>query len=179
MKKRNILVGGAAVVLVIAWYAFRPELLFIDRTVNEEFPGAAATASIDNGPMPITRGVFKGLAHATHGTAAVYQLADGRRTLRLSEFETSNGPDVRVYLAAQEVEKGNEAVKQAGFIDLGSIKGNRGDQNYELPADVDLNKYKHVVIWCRRFGVNFGQAALDAPASVPIKIGEGGFRGDS
>jgi hypothetical protein len=57
------------------------------------------------------------------------------------------------------------------------MKGNKGDQNYDIPAEVDLNKYKNVTIWCARFGVNFGQAALDAPASMPVKVAEGSFRG--
>jgi hypothetical protein len=92
--------------------------------------------------------------------ATVHQLADGKRILRLSSFETSNGPDVHVYLVAAEVAKDNATVKKAGFIDLGSIKGNKGDQNYEIPADTDLNKYKSVSIWCARFGVNFGAASL-------------------
>ena len=97
--------------------------------------------------------------------ASIYQLADGKRTLRLTEFATSNGPDVHVYLVAVEVEKGNDAVKEAGFIDLGSMKGNIGDQNYEIPADADLSKYQTVSIWCARFGVNFGTAALASAKS--------------
>jgi hypothetical protein len=160
MNKRNIIVGLGAIVLVIAWYAFRPELLFINKSVNEDFPGGPAMASIDKERLAITKGTFKGLAHETKGLASIYQLADGKRTLRLTEFETSNGPDVHVYLLAAEVEKGNDAVKQAGFIDLGSIKGNIGDQNYDIPADADLNKYRTVSIWCARFGVNFGTATL-------------------
>jgi hypothetical protein len=110
--------------------------------------------------MSITKGTFKSLAHETKGSAVIYQLADGKRTLRLTEFETSNGPDVHVYLTAAEVEKGSDAIKEAGFIDLGSMKGNKGDQNYDIPAGVDLNKYKNVTIWCARFGVNFGEAQL-------------------
>lgn len=127
MSKRNILLAACAVVLAVAWYAFRPELLFIDRTVNEEFPGAAAVPSIEKGPLAVTKGKFKSLAHETRGTASIYQLPDGKRTLRLSDLETSNGPDVHVYLTAQEIEKGSDAIKQAGFIDLGSMKGNKGD----------------------------------------------------
>jgi len=160
MSKRNIIIGVGVIVLAIAWYAFRPELLFINKTVSEEFPGGAQMASIDKGPMAITKGDFKGLAHETKGMAAIFQLADGKRTLRLTEFETSNGPDVHVYLTAAQVEKGNDAIKQAGFIDLGSMKGNKGDQNYDIPADADLNKFKNVTIWCARFGVNFGAAPL-------------------
>jgi hypothetical protein len=176
MSKRNIIISVGVVALAIGWYAFRPELLFINKIVNEEFPGGAAMASIEKGPVSLTKGNFKGLAHETKGTASIYQLADGKRTLRLSEFETSNGPDVHVYLTAAEVEKGSDAIKEAGFIDLGSMKGNKGDQNYDIPADVDLNKYKNVTIWCARFGVNFGQAALDAPASMPVKVAAGSFR---
>jgi hypothetical protein len=177
MSKRNIVLAAGAVALAVGWYAFRPELLFIDKTVNEEFPGGAAIASIEKGPMAVTRGSFKSLAHETRGVASIYQLPDGKRTLRLTEFETSNGPDVHVYLTTAEIEKGSDAIKQAGFIDLGSMKGNKGDQNYDIPADVDFNKFKNVTIWCARFGVNFGQAALETPASVPAKIAEGSFHG--
>src|SRR5258708_863667 len=134
MSKRNIIISVGIVVLAVGWYAFRPELLFVNKTVNEELPGAAM-ASIEKEPMAVTKGNFKGLAHETKGLASIYQLADGKRTLRLSEFETSNGPDVHVYLTAAAVDKGNEAIKGAGFIDLGSMKGNKGDQNYDIPAD--------------------------------------------
>jgi hypothetical protein len=160
MSKRKIIIGVGVVVLAIGWYAFRPELLFINQTVNEEFPGGSAMASIEKGPMSLTKGSFKSLAHETRGLASIYQLADGKRTLRLTEFETSNGPDVHVYLSAAEVEKGSDAIREAGFIDLGSMKGNKGDQNYEIPDGADLSKFKNVTIWCARFGVNFGQAAL-------------------
>jgi len=177
MNKRNLLIGAGVIALAIGWYAFRPELLFINQTVNEEFPGGSVMASIEKGPMLLTKGSFKSLAHETKGTASIYQLADGKRTLRLTKFETSNGPDVHVYLSAAEVEKGSDAIREVGFIDLGSMKGNKGDQNYDIPAEVDLNKYKNVTIWCARFSVNFGQAALDAPASMPVKVAEGNFRG--
>jgi hypothetical protein len=177
MSKRNIIIGVGVIALAIAWYAFRPELLFINQTVREEFPGGAAMASIEKGPMAVTKGSFKGLAHETKGTVAIYQLADGKRTLRLTEFETSNGPDVHVYLVAAPEANDNETVKQAGFIDLGSMKGNKGDQNYDIPGDVDLNKYRSVSIWCVRFGVNFGSAALAAPMSMPAKLAQGSFHG--
>ncbi|HMA79349.1 MAG TPA: DM13 domain-containing protein, partial [Candidatus Binatia bacterium] len=135
------------------------------KTVHEGFPAGATMASIERGLMAVTQGNFKGLAHETKGLASIYQLADGKRTLRLTDFETSNGPDVHVYLTAAEIEKGNDAIKQAGFIDLGSMKGNKGDQNYDIPADVDLNKYKNVTIWCARFGVNFATAPLASAKS--------------
>jgi len=157
MTRRNIIIAVGAIALAIGWYAFRPELLFVSKRVNEQFPSSGQVAA---GPMTLAQGSFKSLAHETKGSATIYKLADGKQTLRLTEFETSNGPDVHVYLTAAEVEKGSDAVKTAGFIDMGSMKGNKGDQNYDIPADVDLSKYKYVAIWCARFGVNFGSASL-------------------
>ena len=157
MSSRKLVVVVALLVAVAgAWYAFRPERLFINQKVNEQFPSASA-ASME--PMKLASGVFHSGAHETKGTAAVFQI-DGKRTLRLTDFATSNGPDVRVYLVAAADAKDNDAVKNAGFVELGSLKGNIGDQNYDVPANVDLNKYRAVTIWCARFGVNFGTAPL-------------------
>ena len=157
MNKRQIVIGVGIAAVALGWYAFRPELLFVNKQVNEQFPTGVSVAS---GPLSLAKGNFKGLAHETKGVATIYQLAEGKKTLRLTEFETSNGPDVHVYLTAAEVEKGSDAIKTSGFIDLGSMKGNQGDQNYDIPPDIDLSKYKNVAIWCARFGVNFGLARL-------------------
>ena len=180
MNRRNLIIGAGIIALAVAWYAFRPELLFVNKTVNEELPTVqAGSMSMAKGtePMILAKGDFRGLAHDTKGEATVHQLADGKRILRLSGFETSNGPDVHVYLVAAEVAKDNATVKQAGFIDLGSLKGNKGDQNYEVPADADLNKYKSVSIWCARFGVNFGAASLAMASTNPTVVSRGDFRG--
>jgi len=139
-----------------AWYAFRPERLFINQKVNEQFPTAAAASS------QLASGQFHSGAHETKGVATVFQLADGKKTLRLTNFETSNGPDVHVYLVAAQDAKDNAAVTNAGFVDLGTLKGNIGDQNYDLPANADLAKYRAVTIWCKRFSVNFGTAPLNS-----------------
>ena len=143
-----IVAGGAA------WYAFRPERIFINQKVNEQFPTASAASS------QLAAGQFHSGAHETTGTATVFQLADGKKTLRLTNFATSNGPDVHVYLVAAQDAKDNETVTKADVVDLGSMKGNIGDQNYELPANADLAKYRAVTIWCKRFSVNFGTAPL-------------------
>jgi len=82
----------------------------------------------------------------------------GKRYLRLSGFKTSNGPDVHVYLV-----KGFDAVdagKEGKYVDLGSLKGNVGDQDYEIPSSPDTKDFHAVTIWCARFGVNFGEATL-------------------
>lgn len=112
-------------------------------------------------PETLARGRFHSNAHETKGLATVVRLEDGRRLLRLTEFATSNGPDVRVYLVAAADVQDEAAAKEAGFVDLGELKGNLGDQNYEIPADLDLSKYRAVSIWCRRFSVNFGAAPLE------------------
>ena len=180
MTKRNVYIGIGLIALAGAWYAFRPELLFIDKTVDEKMPAAQAASmamSKETEPMVLEKGDFQSLAHTTKGVATVHQLADGKRVLRLTNFQTSNGPDVHVYLVAAEVAKDNATVKQAGFIDLGSLKGNKGDQNYEVPSDADLNKYKSVSIWCARFGVNFGTASLAMAATGPAVLSQGNFRG--
>src|SRR5258705_8088589 len=103
---------------------------------------------------------FQRGAQKQRGAATIFKLGDGKRTLRLTNFETSNGPDVHVYLVAAADAKDNDTVKKAGFVELGSLKGNIGDQNYDVPDNVDLAKYRAVTIWCARFAVNFGTAPL-------------------
>ena len=159
MRTLRVIAGLVVVAIVAtAWYLFRPERLFIKTTVSEAFPAAATTQS--GGPMALVSGRFHGVAHETTGLATIYQLPDAKRVLRFTEFETSNGPDVQVYLVAAPDSADSDTVKKAGFIHLGALKGTTGDQNYELAADVDLSKYRSVTIWCRRFGVNFATAPL-------------------
>lgn len=159
MLSKRIIAGIAIVLGALAWYAFRPERLFIDSTVNESL-AAATPAAVE--PVTLAQGTFHSNAHETTGTAAILSLPDGRRVLRLTDFSTSNGPDVRVYLVAASDVTDDETVKSAGFVELGPMKGNKGDQNYEIPATVDLAQYRTVTIWCKRFSVNFGSAPLAA-----------------
>jgi hypothetical protein len=152
MNKKLLLAVLGVVALGVAWYLFRPERLVIDKRVDEA--PAVSSAAV------LARGEFYSVAHETRGEATVHEVAGGGRLLRLSGFETSNGPDVRVYLVAASDPRDDESVKNAEVIDLGVLKGNIGDQNYELPAGIDLAKYRSVTIWCRRFSVNFGSAPL-------------------
>jgi hypothetical protein len=134
-------------VLVVGWALFRPELLFINQEVNEAQTQGAV----------LEQGSFVSYAHETKGEAKIIQ-AGADKVLRLENFHTSNGPDVRVYLV-----KGSDSTSEGvmkGFVDLGSIKGNIGDQNYTLPAGIDLKEYDAVAIWCKRFSVGFGGATL-------------------
>lgn len=155
--KKLVVALVALVVVVLGWAAFRPERLFVNATVNEALPVADAHAGME--PVAVSSGMFHGVAHEGKGKATIYE-TNGSRVLRLTDFMTSNGPDVQVYLVAAGDATDNETVTKAGFVHLGALKGNLGDQNYDVPADLDLEKYRAVTIWCRRFGVNFATAPL-------------------
>ena len=165
MKKWKLVIPIAAVAAFLAWYAFRPERLVVNRRVDEAMPAAQASSS----PQPLASGQFYSILHPTAGTATIYQMGDGSRVLRFTGFSTSNGPDVHVYMVASDDAKDSASVLHAGFIDLGTIKGNMGDQNYTLGADVDLSKYRAVSVWCKRFSVNFGAARLMSDQAVSEK----------
>jgi hypothetical protein len=156
MKKWKLVIPIVAAAAFLAWYTFRPERLVVNRRVDEAMPAAQGISS----PEPLASGQFYSILHPTAGTATIYRMGDGSRVLRFTGFSTSNGPDVHVYMVAADDAKDAATVQQAGFIDLGVIKGNVGDQNYTLAGDLDLAKYRAVSIWCKRFSVNFGAAAL-------------------
>ncbi len=111
----------------------------------------------------LVTGKFHGKVHKTEGRATIYQESDGKLVLRLTNFKTSNGPDVHVILVAT-----TDAMDDANFLkdnteklELGKLKGNEGDQNYEIPAGTDLTKFRAVSIYCERFNANFGAAPLE------------------
>lgn len=111
----------------------------------------------------LVTGKFHGKVHKTEGRATIYEEAGGKLVLRLTNFKTSNGPDVHVILVATK-----DAMDDANFvkdntekIELGKLKGNEGDQNYEIPAGTDLTKFSTVSIYCERFNANFGVAPLE------------------
>jgi hypothetical protein len=115
-----------------------------------------------DGAKTLETGTFHGKVHNTSGRATIYQEKDGKLVLRLSRFKTSNGPDVHVVLIAVK-----DADDDANFlkngterVELGALKGNEGDQNYDIPAGTDLAKFQTVSIYCERFNANFGAAPL-------------------
>jgi hypothetical protein len=165
--KRRTWILGLVVLGGVGWYLFRPELLLVNKRVNEGLVTASASTAASEGataPMIVLSGRFHSVAHETKGTASVHDLGGGNRVLRLTDFATSNGPDVRVYLVAAQDASDDATVTKAGYLELGKLKGNEGDQNYDIPAGTDLTRYRAVTIWCRRFGVNFATAPL-TPAS--------------
>ncbi len=110
----------------------------------------------------VATGTFHGAAHKTSGRATVYQSSNGE-ILRLTHFETSNGPNLHVILIAASDAEDNENFldKKVERVELGQLKGNEGDQNYEIPAGTDLSKFKAVSIFCERYNANFGTAPLE------------------
>jgi Electron transfer DM13 len=111
------------------------------------------------GNVQLASGSFGALAHDGQGTAAVVELPGGERKLTLTAFETDAGPDLRVYVSTDDPADGGEL---GDFVDLGGLKGNKGNQQYTLPADLDIGRYSNVVIWCRAFSVGFTSAPLAA-----------------
>ena len=178
--------------LLIAWWLFSP--LFIDREVNEEFPMSAGAEipddmtqeevegvmldaseepdTVENEPMPemsqlrevLASGPFRDADdfHRGSGTATLYDLGPEGRFLRLEDFEVTNGPDLHVLLVPNSDPMTRDDV--SGYVDLGSLKGNIGDQNYQIPAGLDLSEYGSVVIYCQPFHVLFSVASL-SPAT--------------
>lgn len=120
-----------------------------------------ASAAFSQGDVVAT-GTFHGAAHKTSGRATVYSI-NGKETLRITNFKTSNGPDVHVVLIAATDAQDDENFlsKNVERVDLGKLKGNEGDQNYNIPAGTDLSKFKAVSIYCERFNANFGTAPLE------------------
>jgi len=116
------------------------------------------TAPVD--VTPVATGQFRDAdsSHRGSGTATIYELEDGSRILRFEGFEVTNGPDLHVYLVPAE--NAGDEVSVDGYVDLGELKGNIGDQNYEIPADVDVSQFQSVVIWCEPFAVVFSVATF-------------------
>ncbi len=136
-------------------------------------PGAAGAAPSASAPEPqdtpaatepavLAKGTFVDGEHSTTGTASVLQLPDGSRYVRLEGFSTSDGPDVQVWVTDQQAGGDDWGKYDDGrYVELGTLKGTDGNQNYQVPADADLDGLTSVVIWCDRFNVAFGSAPID------------------
>ena len=117
----------------------------------------------DSKAKTLETGTFHGKVHNTSGRVTIYQEQNGELVLRLTNFKTSNGPDVHVILiAAKDADDDANFLKSnTERVELGSLKGNEGDQNYEIPKGTDLSKFQTVSIYCQRFNANFGAAPLE------------------
>jgi hypothetical protein len=189
LRRRSVLALLAVAVLAgaVGLALFQPWKLVVDETVNEAAPpglelatpppAAPATGSPGPvepvrettapapapGPVLLASGTIVSHEHRSSGSVRVIGLAAGRRLLRLDDLDTSNGPDLHVWITDAPVLPGRDGwyvFDDGAHVDLGKLKGNRGSQNYELPASVDLRTLTSVTIWCDRFNVSFAAAAL-------------------
>lgn len=123
-------------------------------------PAAVApTPSTEPEIVTVAAGSFMSRTHPGAGVATVLTDGSSQRFLRFENFSTDNGPDLNVYLTVAGADA-PEGEFDDDFVDLGNLKGNIGDQNYEIPPDVDLERYDTVVVWCVRFSVAFTTADL-------------------
>jgi hypothetical protein len=132
----------------------------LERAPDEE-PGASPAPPV--GPVVVVAGDFVSHKHATSGSARIIRNLDGSHQLELVELDTSNGPDLKVWLSDQPVIEGEDGwyvFGEGDWLDLGALRGNQGNQVYELPAGFDPAAYLSVTIWCARFPVSFGAASL-------------------
>jgi hypothetical protein len=162
-----VLIALFAVGAGVGLYWFQPWRLVTTTTVNEALaeprPAASAGAAPVAGPRLLRQGAFITHEHHTSGGARIVEHPDGRRQLELVGLATSDGPDLRVWLTDQPVREGPAGWRvfdDGAWLELGRLKGNRGNQVYEIPPGTDLDRYRSVSIWCRRFAVSFGAAEL-------------------
>jgi prepilin signal peptidase PulO-like enzyme (type II secretory pathway) len=158
---------GAYVITAIVVGVYLGRSVFFDKTVNEQVamvaPAPVASAAGEEPAEPrnvlLGSGSLEPVRHAAQGRAQAIELAQGGRVVTLTNFEVDNGPDLRVYLVAGPALTEGDV---DDFVDLGGLKGNRGNQQYEVPGEADLDRYSTLVIWCRAFSVLFARAPLDA-----------------
>lgn len=177
-RRTGLWIGLAVgiVIVIVGLALFQPWKLFVNKTVDEALPGVATGAPATTGagagsasttssgsrgagaPSTAGGGRFQSYAHQTSGELKVVK-ADGKTYVRFENFKTDNGPDLVVYLSPT-ASTGPEGSFADNPVNLGELKGNVGNQNYEVPAGTDLSKYRSVVVWCKRFSVAFGAAPL-------------------
>ena len=181
MRSRALVAAGVvgALVLTVGLALFEPWRLFTSSEVDEPAPVSQPSVTAESetpaptkapapapepSPEPQDRvlgeGTFENAEHDTSGRATVLELADGRRFVRLEGLATSDGPDLHVWLTDQP--SGGEwgSYDDGRYVRLGELKATHGNQNYEVPADADLDGLTSVVIWCDRFDVAFGTAPI-------------------
>jgi len=163
----SAILGLALVGIGVYWFA--PQRLVFDREVAERLPTSTVASDPLAGDDPVeepvglkelSSGAFRSLEHGTTGSVRIVALGDGSRFVRLEALDTSDGPDLRVYLTDQPLSDDWGVWDDGRYLDLGPLKGNVGDSNYRIADDVDLSGFRTVVIWCRRFTVGFGVAAI-------------------
>jgi hypothetical protein len=178
IRKKTLLVISLVFVpvMVSAGTYFQPWKLFTDTRVEDALPQLTGTtvspkdvtsdkdiAKVIDSPDVLAQGKFITHEHATTGSVKILKYSDGSRFLRIENLKTSNGPKLEVWLTDAPVIAGLDGWRvfdDGKYINLGALKGNIGSQNYVIPASLNLENFSSVSIWCERFSVSFGAAAL-------------------
>ena len=151
-----------------------PETTEEETTTEKEAVGATTTETTEkatpepapepapepSGPVQVSAGTFHDVEYEGTGDAIVYRQEDGSYVLRLENLNVENGPDLFVYAVAANDAFDAQTVLDAGFVDLGTLKGNQGNQTYELPPDFDPEVHRAISVWCQQFTANFVTAPL-------------------
>jgi len=162
-----------ALLFALAMYLFQPWTAFTNTTVDEALP-EPTTSSAPGDPTAATQaknvvlrdGEFVPVAKDSSGNAALIRLTDGSTVLRLTDFSSSSGPDVKVWLSEDPIGQARDPQK-GRYINLGDLKGNKGNQNYTVPAGDADREWRSVIIWCERFTEAFGAAELIPGSPTP------------
>lgn len=121
------------------------------------------TTTVPEGPVLLSTSEWISIGHPGTGTVLVYRQPDGSHVVRFEDLEVSNGPDLLVILSASPLVDDRAAYSEVEYLSLGDLKGNKGNQNYLVPAEVNLDDYQTVAIWCRRFNYTFNAAGIHSP----------------
>ena len=145
-KKQLILILAVLIVTPVVFLFVSP--LVTSKTIDEEIEEKASFETL-------SQGMFQGAdsSHQASGSAYILQSTNGSRFLRLESFQTTNGPDLYIYLASD--------IEASDFLDLGRLKANIGNQTYTIPSDVDISNYEYTLVWCKAFSILFGTARLN------------------
>ena len=181
-KKPLIIVASLVVlVLLVAVLLFtKPWTAFTSSTVDEALPGQTQSATSEetdtnadanstgmtataasDGPQTLSSGSFVSLDHETKGDASLVN-AEGKNYVRFEDLAGSDGPDLKVVVTTTDLDPAN--MSKDDYVSLGDLKATHGNQNYELPADLDPKDVKKVIIWCEQFSSPFGVAEFTPAA---------------
>jgi hypothetical protein len=176
MRSRRFLIPVSVFLVValgVGLYLFQPWRLLTVRETRDALlvpPAPVSTtvsAPVEASAEPpaetakeVATGEWRSLEHATMGKASLISLPGGGHSVQFAALDTSDGPDLYVYLSPHSSDSSEKTFGE-GFTSLGKLKGNRGDQVYEIPAGVDVSTIRSVVIWCKRFSAGFAVAPLE------------------
>lgn len=162
MKK---IISIISIILIsVLLYLFQPWKLWTSVTADESLPTETAKTEsskeqqVNAEPKLLKKGNFRSVAHETVGEASIYELADGKKVLRLENLVSSDGPDVKVIITP--IKDATEGWEKSQYFKISDSKATHGNVNYEIPDNIKLEDIQSVVLWCERFNESFGAATL-------------------